>query len=154
MKTPATLLLVILMTPAFAAAADYPEARIANGLLVAKVLLPDAQNGYYRGTRFDWGGAISSLVFKGHDYFGKWFDHYDPKIHDAIMGPVEEFMAVGYEDAKMGDTFVKIGVGVLRRQDEKAFEYFRRIADTHADDNPDTAQARFVANAFVALGHY
>ena len=125
MKTPATLLLVILMTPAFAVAADYPQAQIANGLLVAKVLLPDAQNGYYRGTRFDWGGAISSLVFNGHDYFGKWFDHYDPKIHDAIMGPVEEFMAVGYEDAKMGDTFVKIGVGVLRRQDEKAFEYFR-----------------------------
>ncbi len=24
----------------------------------------------------------------------------------------------------------------------------------HADDNPDTPQARFVANAFVALGHY
>jgi TPR repeat protein len=45
------------------------------------------------------------------------------------------------------------GDGVTR-DDFKAFEYFRRIADTHADDNPDTAQARFVANAFVALGHY
>ena len=38
--------------------------------------------------------------------------------------------------------------------DYKAFEYFRRIADSHAEDNPRHPQARFVANAFVALGHY
>jgi TPR repeat protein len=45
------------------------------------------------------------------------------------------------------------GDGVAQ-DDQKAFDYFRRIADRHAEDNPDTAQARFVANAFVALGHY
>ncbi len=45
------------------------------------------------------------------------------------------------------------GEGVTQN-DLKAFEYFRRIADSHAEDNPDTPQARFVANAFVALGHY
>jgi TPR repeat protein len=45
------------------------------------------------------------------------------------------------------------GEGVAQN-DLKAFEYFRRIADSHAEDNPDTPQARFVANAFVALGHY
>lgn len=45
------------------------------------------------------------------------------------------------------------GEGVAQ-SDLKAFEYYRRIADTHAEDNPDTPQARFVANAFVALGHY
>ena len=45
------------------------------------------------------------------------------------------------------------GDGVAH-DDMKAFEYFQRIANSHADDNPDTPQARFVANAFVALGHY
>jgi hypothetical protein len=45
------------------------------------------------------------------------------------------------------------GDGVAQ-DDQKAFDYFRRIADSHAEDNPDTAQARFVANAFVALGQY
>jgi hypothetical protein len=92
------------------------------------LLLPDAQNGYYRGTRFDWSGAISSLQFKGHEYFGKWFDRYDPKIHDAIMGPVEEFlsngMGLGYEEAKPGESFVKIGVGALRKPEEPAFRQF------------------------------
>jgi TPR repeat protein len=45
------------------------------------------------------------------------------------------------------------GDGVAQ-DDYKAFEYFRRIADSHADDNPNTRRSRFVANAFVALGLY
>jgi len=36
----------------------------------------------------------------------------------------------------------------------RAFEYFSLIADTHAEESPDLPQARFVANAFVQLGHY
>lgn len=42
----------------------------------------------------------------------------------------------------------------VEQDDLKAFEYYRRVADSHADDNPDTPQSRFVSNAFVALGHY
>jgi TPR repeat protein len=53
---------------------------------------------------------------------------------------------------KLGRMYAE-GNGVAQN-DLKAFEYFRRIADGHADDNPDTRQARFVANAFVALGQY
>jgi hypothetical protein len=53
---------------------------------------------------------------------------------------------------KLGRMYAE-GDGVTQ-DDLKAFEYFRRIADGHADDNPNTPQARFVANAFVALGHY
>jgi TPR repeat protein len=53
---------------------------------------------------------------------------------------------------KLGRMYAE-GDGV-RQNDLKAFDYFRRIADSHAEDNPDTPQARFVANAFVALGHY
>lgn len=45
------------------------------------------------------------------------------------------------------------GDGVARN-DIKAFEYFSKIANTHADDSPAAPQARIVANAFVSLGHY
>jgi uncharacterized protein len=45
------------------------------------------------------------------------------------------------------------GDGVAR-SDLRAFEYFRGIADSYADETPVTAQARFVASAFVALGTY
>jgi hypothetical protein len=40
------------------------------------------------------------------------------------------------------------------RNDYRAFEYFQKFADSHADDNPASARARFVSNAFVALGQY
>lgn len=45
------------------------------------------------------------------------------------------------------------GDGVPRNE-LRAFQYFSRIANTHAEDSPDLPQARFVANAFVQLGHY
>jgi TPR repeat protein len=38
--------------------------------------------------------------------------------------------------------------------DLRAFNYFSEIANTHPDEAPGTPQARFVANAFVALGDY
>jgi hypothetical protein len=53
---------------------------------------------------------------------------------------------------KLGRMYAE-GDGVSRNN-LRAFEYFQRIANTHADDNPNTPQARFVANAFVSLGHY
>jgi hypothetical protein len=36
----------------------------------------------------------------------------------------------------------------------KSFEYFRELTLAHAYDPPSTPQARFVASAFVALGHF
>ena len=116
-------------------AADFPQAEISNGQIRVKLYLPDAKNGYYRGTRFDWSGVIASLEYKGHNFYGPWFDRVDPKIHDyayvgtevvagpctAISGPVEEFQtngtALGWDEAKAGGTFIKIGVGVLRKDD-------------------------------------
>src|SRR5437016_7325925 len=93
-------------------AAEFPEAQITNGQIKAKLYLPDAEKGYYRATRFDWSGVIASLEYKGHNYFGVWFPKYDPKLHDSITGPVEEFRTgdtgLGYADAKPGGTFIRI----------------------------------------------
>src|SRR5579863_7552120 len=112
-----------------ASAADSPKAEISNGLIKATLDLPDPVNGYYRATRFDWSGQIPSLEYKGHSYFGEWNTRpYDPKLHDAIMGPVEEFltngMGLGYTEAKAGGTFLKIGVGVIRKPEEAKFQQF------------------------------
>ena len=41
--------------------AGFPSAAITNGKLPAKLFLPDARDGYYRGTRLDWSGQIGSL---------------------------------------------------------------------------------------------
>ncbi|MCX6629443.1 MAG: hypothetical protein NTW28_17635 [Candidatus Solibacter sp.] len=137
-----TVLLLGLSSGA-AFAADYPQAGIANGQVRAKIYLPDAEKGFYRSTRFDWSGVFASLECKGHSYFGPWFDSIDPSVRDfkfdgpnvvagavsSTMGPAEEFAsgnsALGYDEAKAGGTFIKIGVGVLRKPEEPRYDHFR-----------------------------
>jgi len=53
---------------------------------------------------------------------------------------------------KLGQMYAE-GDGV-ERDDTKAFEYFRQLADQHADDNPRKPSAKIVANAFVAVAGY
>ncbi len=125
MKTLAALLI-----SAAALAAPPPQASISNGLVNAVLNLPDPSDGYYRATRFDWSGVIASLEFAGHSYVSPWFPRYDPKLHDAITGPVEEFFsgdtvpAPGYADAPAGGAFLKIGVGLLRKPSPAPYNHF------------------------------
>jgi hypothetical protein len=67
----------------------FPQTEITNGIIRARLYLPDSVNGYYQGVRFDWSGVFASLDYKEHSYYGQWFEKYDPKLHDAIRGPVE-----------------------------------------------------------------
>jgi uncharacterized protein len=53
---------------------------------------------------------------------------------------------------KLGRMYAN-GDGVTQ-DDVRAFEYFSRIANAHAEDSPSAPQAAIVANAFVALGRY
>jgi hypothetical protein len=102
---------------------QYPEAMISNGLIEAKLYLPDATNGFYRGTRFDWSGVISSVRYKNHEFFGQWYPTHNPKVHDAIQGPVEAFDPIGYDNAKPGETFIKIGVGTVKKINSNPYRF-------------------------------
>ena len=53
---------------------------------------------------------------------------------------------------KLGRMYAE-GDGVAQN-DLKAFKYFQRVVNDHGADDPNTRQARFVANALVALGRY
>ncbi len=103
----------------------FPQADISNGIVHARIYLPDTANGYYRSTRFDWSAVMPVLEYRGHSYFGQWFPRYDPTLNDAIMGPVESFQPLGYAQATPGGSFVEIGVGVLTRPDTSAWTPFR-----------------------------
>lgn len=107
--------------------ADHPKTVLSKGDLELVTFLPDPKNGYYRGARFDWSGVVGCLSYRGHSFWGEWFQKYDPLLHDSITGPVEEFRsdggALGYADARPGDLFVKVGVGVLRKLDESTYSF-------------------------------
>ena len=130
----------------FATAQQPPSVKLANGPLELKVYLPDADHGFYRGTRFDWAGIIGDLTFAGHRLYGPWFAAVDPAVHDftykgpdldivsglanSATGPAEEFIgadgtALGFNSAEPGGNFIKIGIGVLRRPDAARYDNFR-----------------------------
>ena len=97
--------------------------RLANKSL--ELLLHEPQDGYYRGTRFDRSGIAGGISWHGIQMAGSWFSRYDPFAHDAVCGPAEEFCPIGFEQASPGDTFIKIGVGLLRRPDSEPYDRFR-----------------------------
>lgn len=150
LKWPIWIALIALGPPG-TLASDPPKAEISNGQIQAVIYLPDAQSGFYRSTRFDWSGIVGSLKYGGHEYYGPWFHSVDPSVRDykydetgviassvsAAEGPAEEYQtdaaALGYEEAKGGGTFIKIGVGVLRKPaHETKYDHYRQyeIADT------------------------
>jgi len=125
MRRPLSLL-VALVAVVSVRAADYPTHTLKSDQLTLTVYLPDAEKGFYRGTRFDWSGVFG-VQFGKHKLFGPWKGKHDPTNNDDIVGPCEEFgnaAPLGYDTAKVGETFVKIGVGELEKPKEEKYNFF------------------------------
>ena len=133
------LLAFLVIVPVTAKSGTAEEMEIHNKQLRLKIYPPDAQNGFYKGVRFDWSGVIADLQFAGHHVYQPWFASVDPSAPDfiytdsggviagtnsAMTGPVEEFQKpVGYEAAAPGGTFLKVGVGMLRKIDSAPYRF-------------------------------
>jgi hypothetical protein len=114
-----------------------PYLTITNGRVTARITPPDLKRGFYRGTRFDQAGVLTSLTVDGREFYGPWFDRTAPEVLDytytadgmvagpdsAISGPVEEFAPLGFQPRP--GLFVTIGVGVLRQPDTEPYDHYR-----------------------------
>lgn len=108
---------------------EYDQLSLTNDTITVNIYLPDPEDGYYRGTRFDWSGVISRVEYAGHTFFGEWKTSHDPSNHDDLCGPVEEFgmeSPLGYATAGRGDPFVKIGVGTLEKNTTSTYRFSGR----------------------------
>jgi hypothetical protein len=114
---------------------DFPHAQISNGLITAQVY-PPGKKQLYQGTRFDHAGVVFHVTYKGQDYNSYWFDRFvtdpsdDSKYPDGVQhsccsvsGPVEEFAAVGFEEAGMGGRFLKPGIGIFKRDNDNPLKF-------------------------------
>ena len=120
----------------------FPSARLTSKDLEATVFVPDATSGYYRSTRFDHSSMVGLLRTRQSDPEGEltvfsggvWRMPHDPFWTESGIGLAEEFGCgmdgtrcgglgddnstngvLGYEEAEAGETFLKIGVGELRK---------------------------------------
>jgi hypothetical protein len=109
---------------------DFTRHPISNGLITAQVY-PPGENQLYRGTRFDHAGIVFHVTYKGQDFSTYWFDRFATDPRDtgkqprgteaaccATSGPVEEFAAVGFQEAGMGGRFLKPGIGIFTRDND------------------------------------
>src|SRR4051812_13067012 len=127
------LILLSLAFAFFGQSADPPEATISNRDLRVALYVPDVENGFYKGARFDWSGMIRTVELGEHRFYGLWFSKVDPAVRDvsykddqilvsvntAAVGPAEGFQTpLGFATAKPGSTFVKIGVGALEKTED------------------------------------
>jgi len=139
-----TAIVAILLSGVSVFAAE-PQKEISGGGIRAKINLPDVKDGYYKGTRFDWAGQVYSLEYAGHNYYGPWYTQRREGVRDFIYegneivvgvpssatGPAEEYAVLGYDDAQPGGTFIKIGIGALKKPDTTAYDHYKiyEIAD-------------------------
>ncbi|SRR5579883_2031597 len=123
---------------------DYPHIQISNGLVTAQVY-PPGEKQLYQGTRFDHAGVVFHVTYKGQDYSTYWFDRFVPDPRDtgrqppgtetaccAVSGPVEEFAAVGFQEAgtcreaaqktECG-RFLKPGIGIFTRDNDNPLRF-------------------------------
>jgi hypothetical protein len=115
-------------------AADYPKIELSTKKLKLTCYPPDAEKGFYRGSRFCWGGVLGDVEVGGFKLFHAWKDKHDPTNNDDIIGPVLEFgqdSPLGYAEAKVGEPFVKIGVGELTKPKEDKYSFFNNYKVTN-----------------------
>lgn len=97
----------------------------------------------YNFSRFDWTGKIVSVKFKNSYISGveKLNDDDDTKSGKGFYNEFGFKMPVGYADTKVGDWFHKIGVGLLKKEDEEYLigrKYEIQPADFEVSTSPNT----------------
>ncbi|MEM6264155.1 MAG: hypothetical protein AAGI38_16690 [Bacteroidota bacterium] len=74
----------------------------------------------YIGTRFDWTGKVTQVLYKGNSICGQEI-LFSPKAQQLGKGLYNEFgieAPIGFEECEIGDWCHKIGVGLIKKESE------------------------------------
>lgn len=97
---------------------------IGSGRLEVEIARPGR---VYKGSRFDWTGFITRITLdKRHNFCVP--EQYERNKGTGGIGFCNEFgidMTPGYEEAGIGGSFTKIGIGLLRRVSAGPYEFHR-----------------------------
>lgn len=105
---------------------EYPKVQLENGEVQTFIYLPEPVRGYYRGTRFDCSGIIEHVDTANHHFYAPLHAKHNPEGHDFVSGPVEEFAMfdlMGFAEARAGESFVRIGAGLLTKGEESEYRF-------------------------------
>ncbi|MAX25171.1 MAG: hypothetical protein CMJ19_11775 [Phycisphaeraceae bacterium] len=101
---------------------DWPKISLSRGVVRAQLPVPDKDNGFYRAGRFEWAGQITHFSVGENSIFAPFHSDQQPLGLDHAAGPAEEFFEpVGYDEAKPGEAFIKLGVGLFKKPVENKY---------------------------------
>lgn len=118
---------------------------LAGDALHVEVMAPNAGDRYNRGTRFSPVAAVLRVWSGTHEFLHSPVEHDPVKDHAGLPS---EFDLVGsppgFAEAEVGDPFVKIGVGALRKA-RKQYRFYEeqeivRLAQTRVSWGPSSAE--------------
>ena len=100
---------------------------LAGDRLCVEIAPPGSE--YYNGSRFDWTGFVVQVTLDNtHTFCG-------PESRDGSgtggIGLCNEFgifRPIGFDDARPGDQFPKLGVGLLTQPDGSPYRFYRDYA--------------------------
>lgn len=118
--------------PVFAGAAGEAERTLANGVIKVRVMDPVHPERFNRGVRFTPLAAVLGVSRDGVEYLYSPENH-DPRHDHAGLaaefdlcvpgGPASDFPS-GYAEAGVGEGFLKIGVGALKKS-ARPYNFFQ-----------------------------
>lgn len=101
---------------------------MAYQLKNAHLIIDIAEPGDYDRTRFDWSGFITgaTLIQGNHSFCVP--ESRIPMQGTGGLGICNEFglaKAIGYDEVRVGEQFPKLGVGLLTKTSNKAYEFYK-----------------------------
>ena len=98
---------------------------LGNSILRIEIDKP-GQN--YRGSRFDWTGKITQITFDNKYTFCTEETLDSNLVNIRGRGLYNEFgisQALGYNECKPGEKFSKVGVGLIKKDVEEPYDFFK-----------------------------
>ena len=111
---------------------EWPHVRLHDGRWDLVVVDPVAEAPYYQGRRFALSGMAPMGRWDGIPLFGELTAKEggrNPEHHDHLGGLADEFDINGpdsFAGTAAGGVFMKIGVGFLRRPDDRGYSFSRK----------------------------
>lgn len=85
----------------------------------------DPPGAVYTGARFDWTTQVVQVTLDGVPFLTREKTTDEPLQGWGLAGEFGIATPVGFDDCPVGDWFPKVGVGLVRRPDEAAYQFHR-----------------------------
>lgn len=128
--------------------------RLTNGQIIVDIADIDS----YQGTRFDRTGFITQVrlaesgqTFCVHEHA----EGFNPKGGSGLCNEFGLHDGMGYSEARVGELFPKLGVGLLQRVSEEGydFQYTYPVEPFEVDITADDASISYVVHSRNAKGY-